>query len=135
MCRRASTLVLPDLQNNEGQHPINILIDSTGLKIFGAGEWRETKYRLKKRRQWRKLHLAIDRDSQAILAQELTIDQESDSAQIQPLLETLNGEISSITADTAYDGDAPIKQFCNTQVNMCILLFLLKNRQLFFCLL
>ena len=123
MCRRAATLILPDLKNNEEQYPLNILIDSTGLKIFGAGEWRETKYGLKKRRQWRKLHLAIDRDTQAILAQELTVDQESDSTQIQPLLGKLNEEINSITADTAYDSDAvyqTILQYTGDHVHIAI---------------
>jgi len=105
MCRRALLLDVPDLKFNNEQNPINIIIDSTGLKIFGAGQWHEAKHGLKKRRGWRKLHLVIDRDSQAILAQELTTEQESDDSQIQPLLEQLEGQINSVSADTAYDTD------------------------------
>jgi hypothetical protein len=106
MCRRAIELEVPNLKNISEQNPINILIDSTGLKVFGAGQWHESKHGLKKRREWRKLHLIIDRDSQAILAQELTTEEESDDSQVQPLLEKIEQEISSISGDTAYDTDA-----------------------------
>jgi hypothetical protein len=105
MCRRASTLEIPELKNIDHKDPINILIDSTGLKVFGAGQWHESKHGLKKRREWRKLHLVIDRENQAIIAQELTIERESDDSQMQLLLEKLEGKIGSISADTSYDTD------------------------------
>ena len=84
ICRRAATLELPELANIGNQEHINIAIDSTGLKIFGAGVWSETKHGLKKRRQWRKLHLTIDRDSHAIIAQELTTNAETDDYLVEP---------------------------------------------------
>jgi len=77
VCRRAVKLAMPELANIEESKNINIVVDSTGLKIFGAGIWSEKKHGLKKRRQWRKLHLTIDRDSHAIIAQELTTNAES----------------------------------------------------------
>jgi hypothetical protein len=49
-----------------------VLIDSTGLKVYGAGEWQREKHGVRGRRTWRKLHLAIHRDSSEILASELT---------------------------------------------------------------
>src|SRR5215207_10511401 len=52
--------------------PVNVVIDSSGLKIFGAGEWLHEKHGGKPRRSWRRLHLAIDPDSNDILAAELT---------------------------------------------------------------
>jgi len=105
LCRQAMSLEIPNLKNTTEQTPINILIDSTGLKVFGAGQWHESKHGLKKRREWRKLHLVIDRDSQAILAQELTTEEDSDDSQVQPLLEKIEQEIGSISGDTAYDTD------------------------------
>ncbi|WP_415926492.1 transposase, partial [Neorhizobium phenanthreniclasticum] len=52
--------------------PVHVLIDSTGLKIYGAGQWLEEKHGVKSRRSWRKLHLAVDADSGEIIAHSLT---------------------------------------------------------------
>jgi hypothetical protein len=103
VCRRAKTLEVSGLKNIETNEDIHVLIDSTGLKIFGQGQWHEEKHGLKKRREWRKLHLAIDRDTQAIVAQELTSYHESDDSKVEPLLEAVEKEIASVSADTAYD--------------------------------
>jgi hypothetical protein len=54
------------------KEPVNVVIDSSGLKIFGAGEWLHEKHGGKPRRSWRRLHLAVDPDSSDILAVELT---------------------------------------------------------------
>ena len=51
--------------------PVNVVIDSSGMKVFGAGEWLHEKHGGKPRRSWRRLHLAIDPDSSDILAAEL----------------------------------------------------------------
>src|SRR3712207_5642195 len=50
--------------------PVDVVIDSSGLKVFGAGEWRHEKHGAKPRRSWRRLHLAIDPDRDDILAAE-----------------------------------------------------------------
>src|ERR1051325_2171007 len=52
--------------------PRHIVIDSTGLKVYGAGEWRVCKHRVSRRRTWRKLHLGIDEATKEIVAMELT---------------------------------------------------------------
>ena len=57
--------------------PLHVLIDSTGLQVFGAGQWLEEKHGAKSRRTWRKLHLAVDADTGMIVAQVLT-DQHTD---------------------------------------------------------
>jgi hypothetical protein len=103
ICRRARILEIPEFVNINNDEHLNIIIDSTGLKIFGAGLWHEEKHGLKKRREWRKLHLVIDRNSQAIIAQELTTSQDSDPATVPELLKQLVGEINSVTADGAYN--------------------------------
>ncbi|MBA9036877.1 hypothetical protein HNR29_007469, partial [Rhizobium leguminosarum] len=59
--------------------PVHVLIDSTGLKVYGAGQWLEEKHGVKSRRSWRKLHLAVDADSGEIIAHSLT-DQETGDA-------------------------------------------------------
>jgi len=103
ICRRARILEIPEFGNINNDEHLNIIIDSTGLKIFGAGLWHEEKHGLKKRREWRKLHLVIDRNSQTIIAQELTTYQESDPATVDNLLSQITGEINSVTADDAYN--------------------------------
>ena len=91
--RRARILEIPELTNINNDEHLNIIIDSTGLKIFGAGLWHEEKHGLKKRREWRKLHLVIDRNSQTIIAQELTTSQDSDPATVPELLKQLVGAV------------------------------------------
>ena len=85
------------------------MIDSTGLKVYGAGEWHRDKHSGRDRRRWRKLHLAMDPDTGEILACELTDQDQGDSSQVGALLDQVTGAIASVTADGAYDGD-PVYQ-------------------------
>jgi hypothetical protein len=85
--------------------PVNVVIDSTGLKVFGAGEWQREKHGGKGRRTWRKLHLAADPDTGEILASELTTTEDGDASLVGPLLDQISGPIASVTADGAYDGE------------------------------
>ena len=84
--------------------PVHLLLDSTGLKIYGAGEWLQEKHGTKARRTWRKLHLATDADTGMIVAATLTENDRGDSSQVEPLLSMVEEEIESVTADGAYDG-------------------------------
>ncbi len=53
------------------QGPVHLLVDSTGLQLFGQGEW-DAEKRGRARRSWRKLHLAVDADTGEIVARALT---------------------------------------------------------------
>jgi hypothetical protein len=66
--------------------PLHVLIDSTGLQVYGAGQWLEAKHGAKSRRTWRKLHLAVDAASSIIVAQTLTDQDADDPSQLGPLL-------------------------------------------------
>jgi Transposase DDE domain len=88
--------------------PMHLVIDSTGLKLFGQGEWDEEKHG-RTRRSWRKLHLAIDAGTGEIVACVLTDNAANDAGQVPALLEGLKGEIASVVADGAYDGE-PVYQ-------------------------
>lgn len=88
---------------------LHALIDSTGLQVFGAGQWLEEKHGAKSRRTWRKLHLAVDADGGMIVAQVLTDQHMDDPSQVGPLLDQVEEEIRKVTADGAYDG-APTYQ-------------------------
>jgi transposase len=89
--------------------PLHVLIDSTGLEVFGAGQWLVAKHGAKSRRTWRKLHLAVDADSGMIVAQVLTDQDTDDASQVGPLLAQIDEEIEKVIADGAYDG-APTYQ-------------------------
>ncbi len=84
--------------------PLQVLINSTGLEVFGAGQWLEAKHGAKSRRTWRKLHLAVDAASGMIVAQVLTDQHTDDPSQVGPLLEQIDEDIGKVTADGAYDG-------------------------------
>ncbi|RTR08708.1 transposase, partial [Azospirillum griseum] len=60
--------------------PTTVVIDSTGLKVFGKGEWHLEKHGGQARRSWRKLHLGVDPTTGAILASELTSNEEGDAS-------------------------------------------------------
>jgi hypothetical protein len=104
--RRSPGLALASaLAETQRSEPVHVVIDSTGLKVYGAGEWLTEKHGERGRRTWRKLHLAVDPESGEILAAELTTTEEGDAALVGPLLEQITGPIASVTADGAYDGE------------------------------
>src|SRR4028118_2220498 len=104
--RRSPGLVLArSLAEAQRSGPVHVVIDATGLKVYGAGEWLAEKHGERGRRTWRKLHLAVDPTSGEILASELTTTEESDAALVGPLLDRITGAIASVIADGAYDGD------------------------------
>ena len=101
---------LPVIQPASVPHgALHVLIDSTGLQVYGAGQWLEAKHGAKSRRTWRRLHLAVDAASGAIVAQTLTHQDVDDPSQVAPLLDQVEAPIVRVTADGAYDG-APTYQ-------------------------
>lgn len=104
LSRRARTWMPTVEQRAAPEAPLHVLVDSTGLKIYGTGEWLEEKHGTKSRRGWRKLHLAVDADSGEIIAHSLTDQETGDASQLKPLLDQIDDEIGQFTADGAYDG-------------------------------
>jgi hypothetical protein len=103
MSRRAETLEVP--RPRRGREPVHLLVDSTGLKLCGPGEWLEEKHGTKRRRAWRKLHLATDADTGHIVASLLTDKDADDGSQVGPLLDRVDGPVASFTGDGAFDRD------------------------------
>jgi hypothetical protein len=102
LSRRAETLdvALP----RRGSGPVHLLVDSTGLKLCGAGEWLLEKHGTRTRRSWRKLHVGVDADTGRIVAATLTASDVDDASQVSTLLDQA-GPVASFTADGAYDQD------------------------------
>lgn len=84
--------------------PLHLLLDSTGLELFGQGEWQEEK-RGRARRSWRKLHLAFDAHTGEIVASSLTGNEADDAGRAPDLLAQIEVGILSATVDGAYDGE------------------------------
>jgi len=104
LSRRGKTLERP-LCRRLAAGPLHLLVDRTGLKLGGAGEWLVERHGTSRRRSWRKLHLGIDTDSGEIVAIELTRKEIDDSARTDALLDQLSDPLASFTADGAYDQD------------------------------
>jgi Transposase DDE domain len=102
LSRRASSLdvVLPRVKKNE---PLHVLVDATGLKVFGEGEWKVRTHGVGKRRTWRKLHIAMDADTGEILATVATTSYVSDKEVLPNLLEQITDEIKQVGGDGGYD--------------------------------
>ncbi len=103
LSRRAKTLEVPRPRSRRDGDPLHLLVDSTGLKPCGAGEWLIEKHGTKTRRTWRKLHLGLDADTGQIVAATLTTKEMDDGAQAGALLDQVVGPVASFTADGAYD--------------------------------
>ncbi len=105
LSRRAETLKLPKPRSGLGCGPVHLLVDSTGLRLCGPGEWLIEKHGTKRRRAWRVLHLATDADTGRIVASVLTDKDADDGSQVGPLLDHVEGPVASVTGDGAYDRD------------------------------
>src|SRR3954463_5362624 len=111
LSRRAATLEVPRPPRSGGSdaggeaEPVHLLVDSTGLKLYGPGEWLGEKHGPRTRRSWRKLHLGVDADTGRIVASTLTGHDVEDGSQVGPLLDQVAGPLASFTGDGAYDQD------------------------------
>lgn len=83
--------------------PLQIVMDSSGLKVYGEGEWKVRQHGWSKRRTWRKLHLSVDAPSGEVQAAMLSTAGVSDAEMVEPMLAQIDEPLERITADGAYD--------------------------------
>jgi hypothetical protein len=106
LSRRGNGLMVCTKPKASNKTAIHLTVDSTGLKIFGEGEWLEQKHKTKrKRRSWRKLHLGLDLVSGEIVCSDLTTDDVGDPTALPGLLDQIDGPVDRFLADGAYDGE------------------------------
>ena len=104
LSRRSRTLTMaPPVRTASG--PVHLLVDSTGVKLSGPGEWLAGKHGTQRRRAWRKLHLAVDAETGTIVASTLTSREVDDAAELGPLLDQVGEPLAAVIADGAYDQD------------------------------
>jgi transposase len=82
---------------------VHLVVDSTGVKVYGEGEWKTRQHGISKRRTWRKLHLGIDETSGEIMTAVVTSNDVHDGEVLSALLDQIEAELAQVTADGAYD--------------------------------
>lgn len=91
---------LPVLPKSGARH---VVVDSTGVKVYGEGEWKTRQHGVSKRRTWRKLHLGVDEETGEILAAVATTNNITDAAVLPGIPNGIQDEIEQVSADAAYD--------------------------------
>ena len=104
ICRRQKHIDIA-INYQKSSNGLQLLVDSTGLKFLGEGEWKRKKHQPEYRRQWRKLHIGIDAETLQIRAIQLTTNNMSDSQVLGDLLDQIpqDEQIDSVYTDGAYD--------------------------------
>lgn len=104
LCRRAATV--PITLPKKATGPLHLVLDSTGLKVYGEGEWKVRQHGYSKRRTWLKLHLAVDPQSHEIQAAIVSEPGVTDAEATPSLLEQVENPVEVMTADGMYDRQA-----------------------------
>ena len=102
LSRRNATVAITRHVRPGSQEPVDLIVDSTGVKGCGQGEWHCQKHGEKKRRRWKKLHIGVDNEGW-ILAQARTESHAQDPSQVPTLLAQVDGPIARFVADGIYD--------------------------------
>lgn len=102
ICKRASKLeaLLPKLSS---RRPKVVLIDATGIKVYGEGEWKVKMHGASKRRKWIKLHIAVDEKNQEIIHLEVTKGHEADCKVGPKIIDKLPRSVNKVIGDGGYD--------------------------------
>jgi transposase len=91
---------LPVVDKATARH---VVVDSTGVKVYGEGEWKTRQHGISKRRTWRKLHLGIDEATGEILVGVVTTNKVHDGTVLKDMLDGIEDPIEQVSADGAYD--------------------------------
>jgi hypothetical protein len=101
LSRRAASLEVKLPRLSRG--PLHLAVDSTGVKLYGEGEWKVRLHGADKRRTWRKLHLAVDHRTQEAVACSMSEQYVLDRKELPGLLGEVEGEVAEVLGDGAYD--------------------------------
>ncbi len=91
---------LPVVPKSGARH---VVVDSTGVKVYGEGEWKTRQHGVSKRRTWRKLHIGVDEQTGEILGAVITTNSSDDGTVLDDVLEQIDSVIEQVSADGAYD--------------------------------
>jgi hypothetical protein len=103
LCRRLPALPAKLEGQLSRKESLHVVVDSTGLKVYGEGEWKVRQHGISKRRTWLKLHLAVDSGNNQILSAALSTNDFKDNQLFSDLVDNIPGDIGQVSADGAYD--------------------------------
>lgn len=118
-CRRQQALEV-SIPRTAGAKARHLVVDSTGLKVFGEGEWKVRQHGYSKRRTWRKLHVAVDEATQEIVATLTTTQAVGDGEVLPDLLDQVPEPIDQVSADGSYDTRACHQAIAQRQARAAI---------------
>jgi IS5 family transposase len=119
LCRRSGNLKV-DIRSSSAERITDIVVDSTGLKVYGEGEWKVRRYGAGKHRTWMKLHIAADGSSQQIEALSLTPNSVDDSSAAEGLMKQVNKPVKKFIGDGGYDRDKVRKMLYKRKIKQVI---------------
>jgi IS5 family transposase len=119
LCRRRRSLEVA-LPRRKKTDPLHLVVDSTGIKVYGEGEWKVRQHGWSRRRTWRKLHLGVDAASGELMAAVVSTNSLKDSQVLPDLLDQVEEEISQVTADGAYDSRNCYEAIRQREARACI---------------
>jgi len=99
--KRASTLKLS--KKISKKQPTDIVIDASGVKIYGEGEWQKERKKQGGKKKWKKIHVALDPKTGEVVMEEVTDSNCHDSVMLPDLIEGCAGRVKRVYADGAYD--------------------------------
>lgn len=100
---RGETLAVTIRVKESGTEPLHVVVDSTGIKVCGEGEWKVRMHGWGKHRTWKKLHIGFDEKTKEILMGEVTGNDTHDGEMLETILNGVPEDISQVSADGAYD--------------------------------
>ena len=105
LCRRRRQLAVSLPRRAQGE-PLHVVVDATGIKVYGEGEWKVRCHGWSKRRTWRKLHVGVDEANGEIVAAAVTTNDLGDGQLLPELLDQIDADIVQVAGDGAYDTGA-----------------------------
>jgi len=101
ICKRSKKLNIP--VTTRGKRVTDVVIDGSGLKIYGEGEWKVEQHGREKKKKWKKIHVAIDPETQELILTDVTDKNRHDSTMLPLLLNKIKGRLGKVFGDGAYD--------------------------------
>lgn len=105
LSRRLAKLNISIIRTLRNKDAIHVVVDSTGLKVFGEGEWKVRQHGISKRRSWIKLHLGVDESNNQIISAVVTENNFKDNQVFDDLLNNITEPLYQVTGDGAYDAE------------------------------
>ena len=102
LCRRRKSLKVA-LPRRHTKEPLHLVVDSSGVKVYGEGEWKTLLHGRARRRKWLKVHIAVDERSNEIVSVHVSGNEVADGDVLCELLGQVEGKIEKVIADKAYD--------------------------------